>query len=208
LIRFVAVGSGIISAIAGNGIPGYNGDLGPAINAELAGPSCVRVDAAGNVYIADTGNNAIRQVQAASGTINTIAGNGAYSYYGDGGISTGANLASPSGLALDASGNVYIADNGNNVIRKVAFQSPTISFGTTTIGLASAPQFLDVLNIGNQPLNFSALNLTGIPNFKQQASGYVDCSASSSVAAGSACVIAVAFVPSTTFSLAVISHKL
>ncbi|HSU61069.1 MAG TPA: choice-of-anchor D domain-containing protein [Bryobacteraceae bacterium] len=201
LIRFVAAGSGIISAIAGNGIPGYNGDLGPAINAELAGPSCVRVDAAGNVYIADTGNNAIRQVQAASGTINTIAGNGAYSYYGDGGISTGANLASPSGLALDASGNVYIADNGNNVIRKVAFQSPTISFGTTTIGLASAPQFLNVLNIGNQPLNFSALNLTGIPNFKQQASGYVDCSASSSVAAGSACVIAVAFVPSTTFSL-------
>ncbi len=199
LIRFVAAGSGIIKAIAGNGIPGYNGDLGPALNAEVATPSCVRLDAAGNVYIADAGNNAIRQVQAASGIINTIAGDGAYGYYGDGGVSTGANLADPSGLAVDSAGNLYIADNGNNAVRKVSFQTPTFAFGTTNIGLASAPQLLNVVNIGNQPLNFSGVNVTA--NFQQQASGYTDCSASSSVAAGSACMIAVAFVPTTTFSL-------
>ncbi len=199
LIRFVNAASGLISAIAGNGSPGYNGDLGPAVNAELSGPSCVRVDAAGNVYIADTGNDAVRQVQAASGVINTIAGDGASGYYGDGGVSTAANLMSPSGLALDSAGNLYIADNGNNVIRKVVFPVQRMAFGSIDIGLASPAQLLTLENIGNRPLNFTALGVTA--NFQQQPSGYVDCSPSSSVAAGSNCTIAVEFVPATTFAL-------
>ena len=199
MIRFVNAASGLITAIAGNGSPGYNGDLGPGASASLHSPNCVRLDAANNIYIADYGNNAIRQVQGASGTINTIAGNGAYGYYGDGGTSTAANMANPSGLALDAAGSLYIADNGNNVIRKVVFQSRALAFGTTNVGLASPAQLLTVENIGNSALNFSSIALTG--NFRQLSSGYVDCSSASSVAAGSSCTISVAFVPTTTFSL-------
>jgi hypothetical protein len=199
MIRFVNAVSGIITAIAGNGIPGYNGDQGPAAGAEFYSPACVRLDAAGNLYIADSGNNAIRQVQAASGTINTIAGNGVSGYSGDGDLSTAANLANPSGLALDSNGNLYIADNGNNVIRKVTFQIRSLSFGNTNIGLASPPQLLTVENIGNSALNFSTISVTGA--FRQQSSGYVDCSSSSSVVPGSGCTIEIAFVPTTTFFL-------
>ena len=198
LVRFVNASSGVISVVAGDGYPGYNGDLGPAVNAELRNPSGVEVDAAGNVYIADSGNNAIRQVQAVSRTINTIAGSGAMDYRGDGGIPTNANLASPSALALDASGNLYIADNANNVIRKVTFQASSMVFGTTNIGQASAPQLLTVENIGNRTLNFSAIGVSA--NFRQQTSGYVDCAASTGAAAGANCVVALAFVPNTTFS--------
>jgi hypothetical protein len=199
LVRFVNASTGVITAIAGNGSPGYNGDWGPAANAELNNPSSVRVDAAGNVYIADLGNNAIRKVEAASGTITTIAGNGAGGYYGDRGVSTAANLRSPSGLALDSAGNLYIADEANNVVRKVTFQSRVMGFGNTNIGLASPVQLVNVENIGNSALNFSAVTVS--PNFRQQPSGYLDCSASSRVPPGSNCTIGVAFVPATTSSL-------
>jgi sugar lactone lactonase YvrE len=199
LVRFVNAASGVISVIAGDGYPGYNGDLGPAVNAELRNPTGVEVDAAGNIYIADSGNNAIRQVAAASKAINTIAGSGAMDYRGDGGIPTDANLASPSGLALDSGGNLYIADNANNVIRKVTFQGSAMSFGTTKIGQASSPQLLTVENIGNRTLDFSAIGVSA--NFRQQTSGYVDCAASTGIVAGASCVVSLAFVPTTTFSL-------
>jgi sugar lactone lactonase YvrE len=199
LVRFVSATSGLITAVAGNGSPGYSGDSGLATTTALNAPSTVRVDAAGNIYIADSGNDAIRKVEAASGNINTIAGNGVRGYYGDGGVSTAANLANPSGIALDSAGTLYIADQSNNVIRKVAFQSRAIAFGNTNIGLASEPQLLNIENIGNSALNFSAVSVSA--NFRQQFFSFVDCSASSSVAPGSSCTISVAFVPTTTFSL-------
>ena len=75
--------AGIITTIAGNGTKGYSGDNGPAANAQLSAVSGVAIDAAGNLYIADTGNNCIRKVSA-SGTITTIAGNGIAGFSGDG----------------------------------------------------------------------------------------------------------------------------
>jgi uncharacterized protein (TIGR03437 family) len=117
-IRKIAT-NGIISTVAGIGTQGYSGDSGPGISAQLYGPEAVTVDAVGNIYVADTGNNRIRKLMA-NGSISTVAGNGASGYSGDNGSATGAQLTRPSGVAVDATGSVYIADSGNYVIRKVA----------------------------------------------------------------------------------------
>jgi trimeric autotransporter adhesin len=109
-----------INTIAGNGTAGFSGDSGPATSAELHGPSGVAVDGGDNLYIADPGNNRIRKVAAGTGVITTIAGNGTAGYSGDNGPATGAELNLPDGVAIDSAGNLYIADAGNNVIRKVS----------------------------------------------------------------------------------------
>jgi hypothetical protein len=111
--------AGIISTFAGNNTlgQGYTGDGGQATAAELNDPSGIAVDKAGNVYITDGGNNVIRKVNTA-GIITTIVGNGIVGYSGDGGQATAAELR-PIDVAVDATGNVYIADGTNNVIRKV-----------------------------------------------------------------------------------------
>ncbi len=108
-----------ITTVAGDNIPGYSGDGGPATGAQLYLPQCVALDAAGDLYIADSFNNVIREV-AVNGTITTVAGNGSFGYSGDGGPATSAQLAYPHGLAFDGAGNLYIADSSNNVIRQVA----------------------------------------------------------------------------------------
>ena len=109
---------GIITTVAGNGTAGYSGDGNQATNATLAYPDGVALDASGNLFIADSGNNVIRKVDP-NGIITTIAGNGSPGYSGDGGPATNASLNYPEGVALDLSGNLFIADWANNVIRKV-----------------------------------------------------------------------------------------
>ncbi|HYM77134.1 MAG TPA: hypothetical protein VE377_14265 [Candidatus Dormibacteraeota bacterium] len=110
--------SGIITTVAGNGISGYSGDGGPATQASLGSPYAVAVDSSGKLYIADTSFYVVRSVDA-SGIIHTAAGNGTYGFSGDGGPATSAQLAGPTGVATDGSGNLYIADSGNDRIRKV-----------------------------------------------------------------------------------------
>jgi hypothetical protein len=127
VIRKVAP-SGIISTIAGNGTSGYSGDGGPATAAQLDTPWDVAVDSAGNIYIADSWNNCIRKVDP-TGVITTVAGNGTQGYSGDGGPATGAQFYIPFGVAVDLQGNIYIADSGNNRVRKVfAFEQPVAHF--------------------------------------------------------------------------------
>jgi len=109
---------GNISTIAGNGTAGYSGDGSTGTNAELNFPTGVAVDSSGNVYIADLVNLRIRKLTS-GGTISTVAGNGKYSYSGDGGQATSAQLNTPQAVAADSSGNLYIADTVNNVVRKV-----------------------------------------------------------------------------------------
>jgi len=117
LIRKVGT-NGIITTVAGNGMLGYIGDGGPATNAELNYPISVAVDATGNLLIADYYNNVIRKVDN-NGIITTVAGNGTNNYTGDGGPANNAELNYPNGVAVDAIGNIFIADSYNNVIRKV-----------------------------------------------------------------------------------------
>ena len=109
---------GIISTVAGNGTAGFSGDGGPATQASLKLPSGVVVDKQGNLYIADRSNNRIRKVNT-KGIIQTFAGNGKDGYHGDNMPALKATIDKPFGLALDKHNNLYIADRGNNRIRKV-----------------------------------------------------------------------------------------
>ncbi len=108
-----------ISTVAGTGIPAYFGDGNAANTANLNTPIAVALDSSGNIYIADSANNRIRKVTRSTGKISTIAGNGAIQYAGDGGAATSASLNTPYGVAVDAAGNVYIADFLNHAVRKV-----------------------------------------------------------------------------------------
>jgi sugar lactone lactonase YvrE len=118
-IRKVTVSTGKISTVAGNGTAGYAGDGGAATSAELNGPGGLALDSAGNIYFGDFGNNRIRKVTVSTGKISTVAGNGTAGYSGDGGAPDNAEINGPSGIALDSSGNIYIADFENNRIRFV-----------------------------------------------------------------------------------------
>jgi sugar lactone lactonase YvrE len=126
-IRMVTATTGIISTIAGNGNCGYSGDSGLATSAEISQPQAVAVDSAGNVYIADAANYRVRMVTAATGLISTVAGNGSFGASGDGGAATAASLSQPGGLAVDASGNIFISDTDNQEIREVIAATGLIS---------------------------------------------------------------------------------
>jgi len=110
--------NGILTTVAGNGEPGDSGDGGPATQARLDSPLDVTIDARGDLYIADTWNQRIRKVDK-NGIITSVAGNGLYGYSGDNGPATEARLNQPSSIAVDGSGNIYIADELNHRIRKV-----------------------------------------------------------------------------------------
>jgi sugar lactone lactonase YvrE len=130
--------SGTISTIAGSGTQGYLGDNGPAINAEIYNAASVATDNFGNIYFADSANSRIRKVAASTGIISTVAGNGTSAFSGDGGPATSASLYSPTGVAIDANGNLYIADTENSRIRKVNAATGIISTvaGTGTTGFS------------------------------------------------------------------------
>ena len=133
--------AGIITTLAGNGAKAYGGDGGPAINASFYNAVRVAVDPSGNVLVADQSNHRIRRITP-SGTITTFAGNGAGTpangaFSGDGGPATSASLNNPTALAVDAAGVVYIADQFNQRIRKVAVDGTiTTIAGTGTAGFA------------------------------------------------------------------------
>lgn len=110
---------GRITTVAGNGTAGFSGDGGPALEASLNLPSGIAFDSEGNLYIADRSNDRIRRVDR-KGIIQTFAGNGEDGYRGDAGLATEAQLSKPFGLAFDTKNNLYIADRGNNRVRKVS----------------------------------------------------------------------------------------
>src|ERR1700686_5429340 len=108
-----------VTTVAGNGTAGFSGNGSAANGAQLSGPFSAVLDSAGNLYIADQFNHRIRKV-ATDGTISTVAGSGTSGYTGDGGAPTSATLSDPQSVAVDSSGNIYIADTNNNAVRKVS----------------------------------------------------------------------------------------
>jgi sugar lactone lactonase YvrE len=141
VIRRVNIQTGVITRFAGTGDPGSAGIGGPAKQAQLDAPQAVAVDAQGDLFIADTDNNRVDEVLP-NGNIVAFAGNGTGGYAGDGGQAAAAELNEPSGVAVDAAGNVYIADSSNNVIRRVDSQTGVI---TTVAGNVAADQANDGL---------------------------------------------------------------
>ena len=125
--------AGSISTVAGDDTAGYSGDFGLAIKARLDSPYAVTVDRIGNLYIADHGNDVIRKVDT-SGIITTYAGTyGVYSHSGDGSLATLATLNAPAGLTIDSTGNLYICDADNHVIRRV----DTLGIISTIVGVGT-----------------------------------------------------------------------
>lgn len=150
--------TGIVSLIAGNGTVGFSGDNGLAPGAQLNSPFAVAVDGSGNVYISDTNNFRVRKV-ATSGLISTLAGNGSKGYSGDGGSAVSAQFSQPAGIAVDSNGNVYVADQSANVVRKIASNGSITTYagggstlgdgGPATSANLSGPQGLAVDSAGN-----------------------------------------------------------
>lgn len=122
-----------ITTVAGDGTAGYSGDGSAATSAELYSPFSTAIDKSGNLYIADQANNRVRMVTP-SGTISTVAGNGTAGFMGDGAAATSAELNSPEGVAVDSSGNLYISDTENNVVRKVSGGNITTFAGSNSLG--------------------------------------------------------------------------
>ena len=118
VVREVSASTGIITTIPGTGTTGYSGDGGQATHAQLNTPMAVAVDASGNVYIADSNNNRIRKITVSTGIISTVAGTGTAGDSGDNGLATSAELSFPAGVAIDGSGNLYIADSQNSVVQR------------------------------------------------------------------------------------------
>lgn len=193
MIRRVDLSSGVITQVAGTGVYGSSGDGGLATAALLASPQGLRFDANDDLYIADMSADVVRFVNSTTGLISTIAGNGTEGHSGDGGVADSASFNSPSDVALDTAGDVFIADYANNVIRKLVFRPPALSFPNTNLTLTSATVPLTLENWGNATLNLSGLTVSS--GFEQVAAGSSDCAASSALAAGSSCEAAVAFAP-------------
>jgi len=164
----------LIYTVAGNTLQGFSGDGGPAASARLSlgSSSGLALDAKGNLYIADTGNNRVRKVSAVaslSGTMTTVAGTGVAGASGDNGPALAAQLNQPYAVALDASGNLYISDRGNNKVRKVV-DLPVVT-ASSPGGTFSAPQ--NVTLSSNKPATIyytvdSSTPTTGSPVFPAQ----------------------------------------
>ncbi len=118
-LRRIDATTGVITTLAGTGFPGYGGDGAAASSALLGSPSGLAVDARGDVFVADTDNHRVRRIDATSGVITTVVGTGASGYSGDGEAATSTTLWSPLGVALDANGNLFVADTENQRLRRI-----------------------------------------------------------------------------------------
>lgn len=157
---------GTYNTVAGGRTCGFSGDGGQARGAEISTQvGQIAFDTAGNMYFSDEGNSRVRRVDASTGIIRTIAGNGSNGYKGDGGAATKAALASPSGVTVDSEGEVYIlahsATSGTaQVVRKVGITGD-LAFPSTAQGASSATLLLNVANTGNETLSFVRDTITG-----------------------------------------------
>jgi hypothetical protein len=142
-IRKLNLRTNAIVPLAGTGTAGFSGDGGPGTSAQVHNPAHLVVDAGGNVYFADSMNNRIRKIDGRTGIITTVVG-GAQGVSGDGGPATSAQLNNPQGVAVDSAGNLFIADTGNDRIRKVSAASGII---TTVVSTQAGPDCTGVASL-------------------------------------------------------------
>ncbi len=190
-------GSGNITTLAGSSA-GFGGDGGPAAEANLYQPAATLVDVAGNIYIADAGNNRVRRINAKTGLISTVAGTANESISGDAGPANQASLYGPYAFALDIKGNLYIADVFHNRIRMVSANQALLQYPTMRVDRISAPLTQTIENDGNAPLNVSQFN--PVANSQLDA-GTTTCPLSTPLAVDAQCVVGVDFAPTTTGTL-------
>jgi sugar lactone lactonase YvrE len=203
-IRRVDASTGIITTIAGNGNLGFSGDGGPATSASLYYPYGVAVDALGNLFIADSGNDRVRRVDAATGIITTVAGNGSWGFSGDGGPATSASLNWPAAMVVDDVGNLFIADEENNRVREVtlppfvALSANGLTFATQKVGTRSKRQVITLTNTGTATLHIRSLTIRGTDpwDFAWSSSGVCQ----GGMQPGEVCQISVTFTPRHTGS--------
>jgi sugar lactone lactonase YvrE len=163
----VTIPAGDIATVAGNGSVGLSGDGGSATSASLCAPDSVAVDGSGNLFVADSCNYVVRRVDAVTGIITTVAGNGAYGFTGDGGPATTASLSFPYGVAVEAGGNLFIADTYNNRIREVllapavTLSTASLSFSAQLVNTTSLAQSVTVTNTGGANLTISSIVASG-----------------------------------------------
>ncbi len=174
-IRKVDAATGIVNTIAGNGNTGDAGDGGPALQATLNFPAGIASDAVGNVYFSDERNHRIRRIDAGSAIITNLAGTGTEGFTEGSDDPTQAQFSSPTGLYIDPTGNLYVADTDNNIIRKLTLQSSKIAVkqdnatvangGAQSFGVSSSdtPKIIDftVENAGNTPLVLTQVKVIG-----------------------------------------------
>jgi sugar lactone lactonase YvrE len=191
--------AGNISTFAGS-TAGYGGDGGPATQAQLYEPASVLVDVAGNIYIADSGNNVVRRISATTGVISTYAGNGSEAFAGDGGPASQAGLYGPYAFALDTQGSLYIADVFHNRIRKVDANSAILQYPVMRVNRISAPLTQALENDGNAPLNITQFNAVSNSQLDPNST---TCSEAAPLATLAQCTIGIDFAPTTTGKLVV-----
>ena len=159
VVRKVDANTKIISTVAGSGVQGFSGDGGLALNAAINNIVGITIDTAGNIFIADQGNNRVREITAADKKITTVAGTGALYYAGDGVLANNAAVGKPTDVLIDKAGNLLIADFANNRIRKVDAASKIISTmaGDGTDGFTGAPTALQA-QLAPQAVTFNTIN--------------------------------------------------
>ena len=187
--------AGTITTVVGDGTPNVatDGQSGPATS--INNPAAVAVDVAGNLYLADSGNNVVRKVNASTGITTAIAGTGSSTFMGDSGPATSAGLYGPYALTLDGQGNLYVADIFHHRIREVQNTQSTLAYQPIRVGRTSASQPQTVENDGNQQLNFSALSPDRNSSIDATAT---TCAVGTPLAQSLTCVVGAAFSPQIT----------
>jgi hypothetical protein len=188
------VSAGIISTIAGNGTAGFSGDGQAPTSAQLNAPASVVFDPAGNMYIADSGNNRVREIFASSQTIQTITGTDSEQFAGDTGPANLASLYGPYALFLDQAGDLFIADMFHNRVRSISASAIALSYDTIRVGKLSAPQLEGLINDGNASLTLAAATL----NSSALDPATTTCNAGDILPIDGPCELGVDFAPTTT----------
>ncbi len=182
--------SGMISTVAGTGAQLDNGDGGPATAAGLNEPSATAIDPAGDLFIADTGNNKIRVVNATTAILTTICGTGDESFVGDTGPANKANVYGTNGLYLDGTGNLYLTDPFHNRIREINVLTALLQYDPIRVGKLSPPQSEGLVNEGNSPLDPTSFVLSSA-----QLDATTSCAVGTPLVSSGSCSLAIIFAP-------------